>query len=54
MEHNTQAQIIFLKRLKGDATTNRNGGTIVFAADAEMLESIIKNLEEKPKEQTEQ
>lgn len=39
-------QVAFLTRLGKDSTTNRNGGTIVYAADAPMLAGIINNLEE--------
>lgn len=40
------ARIKWLTRVGKDASTNRNGGTIVFAADAPELEATVRDLEE--------
>lgn len=39
------AEIVFLNRLAKGATTNRNGGTIVYAADAALIAAIVKDRE---------
>jgi hypothetical protein len=43
---------IFIKRIKREATTNNNGGAVIWAADAHMLDALEELINETITKQT--